>query len=206
MKRFLFILITLILGSFGFSETGYKNISWKTCLDDFIFQIDNTKYVPLSDTEKTVLGAPCLALSNVIQGEKNIIYLSGYLINKIFYQIDVKKIAGIKKNFPKPLEIIKTKTFVFENFKDVLEQDYGFEITEHLYDLALCIGLAENASMAESSGQKEMIDNLNSANPKGKNTGLISIYDYNDDTRVYIFENVLKDKAVVVYVPHEQDY
>ena len=38
------------------------------------------------------------------------------------------------------------------------------------------------------------------------NTGTIYIYDYNDDTRVYIYENVIEDKTFVVYVPHEQDY
>ena len=36
--------------------------------------------------------------------------------------------------------------------------------------------------------------------------GTLYIYDYNDDTRVYIYDNIIKDKAVVVYVPHEQDY
>lgn len=45
--------------------------------------------------------------------------------------------------------------------------------------------------------------------PTSKNkkaTGTLYIYDYNDDTRVYIYDNIIKDKAVVVYVPHEQDY
>ena len=38
------------------------------------------------------------------------------------------------------------------------------------------------------------------------NTGIVYIYDYNDDTRVYIYENFIEDKTFVVYVPHEQDY
>ena len=34
----------------------------------------------------------------------------------------------------------------------------------------------------------------------------LHIYDYNDDTRIYIYENCIEDKAAVVYVPHVQDY
>ena len=39
-----------------------------------------------------------------------------------------------------------------------------------------------------------------------KATGSLYIFDYNKDTRMYVFDNIIKDKAVVVYVPHEQDY
>ena len=41
---------------------------------------------------------------------------------------------------------------------------------------------------------------------KDKGTGTITVYDYNDDTRVYILENVVEDKIFVIYLYHEQDY
>ena len=34
----------------------------------------------------------------------------------------------------------------------------------------------------------------------------IYIYDYNNDTRLYLFEGVIKDELFVVYTYHEQDY
>ena len=49
--------------------------------------------------------------------------------------------------------------------------------------------------------------NLEIANEQNENlSGTLYIFDYNKDTRMYVFDNIIKDKAVVVYVPHEQDY
>ena len=49
--------------------------------------------------------------------------------------------------------------------------------------------------------------NLEIANKQNENlSGTLYIFDYNKDTRMYVFDNIIKDKAVVVYVPHEQDY
>lgn len=62
------------------------------------------------------------------------------------------------------------------------------------------------AAEAELYGQKSTFVNLKpiSEKPEGKST--LYIYDYNDDTRAYIYENIIEGQTVVVYAPHEQDF
>ena len=43
-------------------------------------------------------------------------------------------------------------------------------------------------------------------NDEGNGKSTVYIYDYNDDTRVYIFENLVEGLTFVYYAQHEQDY
>ena len=47
---------------------------------------------------------------------------------------------------------------------------------------------------------------LNNVDKIDNGDARIYIYDYNDDTRVYLFENVVKGVLFVVYTHHEQDF
>ena len=48
------------------------------------------------------------------------------------------------------------------------------------------------------------IEELKIDEGNGKST--VYIYDYNDDTRVYIFENLVEGLTFVYYAQHEQDF
>lgn len=101
---------------------------------------------------------------------------------------------------------MKTKVFegrtISEDIDSVLisfkEEKYVLEIQD--FDLDLNKGIAITTLEIEETGYEEI-------KPEpGNDTGKIYIYDYNEDTRVYLYENVVTDYAFVVYVPHEQDY
>ena len=59
----------------------------------------------------------------------------------------------------------------------------------------------ELASISEDKGYKS-----NKATEAGPGIGTLYIYDYNDDTRVYIAAGNVEGFAFVAYVPHFKDY
>ena len=59
----------------------------------------------------------------------------------------------------------------------------------------------EIAIKCEEKGYKS-----NKATKTGPGVGTLYIYDYNDDTRVYIAAGNVEDMAFVAYVPHFKDY
>ena len=68
-------------------------------------------------------------------------------------------------------------------------------------DLALNCLLAEATLDFEIEGFS-VLDQINT--PGGK--AIVSVYDYNDDTRICIWENFIDGSVFVIYYYHEQDY
>ena len=121
-------------------------------------------------------------------------------LNAISYIINRKKVLALKQKLGNVLlsyPIIKS------------EKSIPKDISQEAFDVTMKIMLSRITYEYEEHGE-EVFDDFDSisciAKKNQKAPGTLSLYDYNDDTRVYIYDNIIKDKAVVVYVPHEQDY
>ena len=225
--RKIFVLFLLSVFSFvAHTETGYRGIKWlstkaqletklslKPAFNDT--EIDSNISDLLSSFMSTSI------TENVILGKKTEIeYVFMPMDNEdvlisIIYITDAYRIKELQDNL-KRIRLYKT-SFQYMNSTDFFSQIYldsigvsKNDITQKLADNTLgimCASLAlDDIRVGENS---ELFSFFKLEIPNSKNnkaTGTLYIYDYNDDTRVYIYDNIIKDKAVVVYVPHEQDY
>ena len=99
---------------------------------------------------------------------------------------------------------------IFESF---LEKEMVSDILQEglIKEKETAIGLIQSmvkgfCSYLANAVEQEGIEECGIQLKPTATSAALSLYDYNDDTRVYIYDNIIKDKAVVVYVPHEQDY
>jgi hypothetical protein len=195
MKKLFFSFILIFCLSAGFAETGYRGHEW--------YSKKNTFSKNGLDSAQTGSCAENLIYS------KSILETKTYLIYSFAYDNNELLSAGyvIPKNKEKLLkQALKSKNK--KSYKIELG-DYGNleaeikefteknekEICSYIYDSLSCLIFQINNF---GNGISEIIE------PNGNYT--LTIYDYNDDTRCYIFENAVPDKTVVIYIPHEQDY
>lgn len=219
MKKLLFILCTLVLGSFVFAETGFMKTSWYMSLSKLQkvtnaeLSTDNYSQIMKEDglynlVEKKPITGTLTEISYLLMQHED----GAFYLNAISFLKNKSEIEDLKSKYKQK---IYTTSFDFniDDLVDALGKKDNYQPKDELEKTEICkIIFIPFCFMAEKGGykaldyinSKEFLDVLEVKLKKG--TSQISIYDYNDDTRVYIFENVLKDKAVVVYVPHEQDY
>ena len=111
-------------------------------------------------------------------------------------QIPTKKIKQLLKNYQEKKQYgkIKIEELTREDVCTELEPEYQNEKGIELYLHNFC----ENTSI--------WCDVAIAQNYKGEGKCTVYIYNYNEDTRVYIFENLMEGKTFVYYTFREQDY
>lgn len=191
MKKTITTLLILFLTLGIFAETGYNNHSWLIKKENLQL---NYRIEPGDDK----LWEDTAAEKKPILGKETVIYY--HFGNDVLYSISYctknEKTELIKKKMPEPIMEIKTISIPFSYFvsKGILSE------TNDL-DLYFNKQMAISALNYELDGYDQLKE---VATEDGACT--ISIYDYNDDTRVYIFDNNIEGLTFVVYTYHEQDY
>jgi hypothetical protein len=192
MKKLFFIFIFISCFATAIAETGYRGHLWYSKYDTFPEsgqEINNLSYdstIPLI-YKKTILESKTFLFYdiNCTTGE---LESAGYLIPK-------NKTDLLKK------ELKQKKSMVIK--MDFSEYDYETgetQVENNFYIFASLAYITKNALENITDQDKEDLKTFKNA------AGRITIYDYNDDTRCYVFENATPDYTVVIYVPHEQEY
>ncbi len=190
MKKTITTLLILFLTLGLFAETGYNGHQWFISKTGLLL---SNKVKPGTDK----LWNDTEAEKRPILGDENTIYYH-FAENSLYavsYCIKAEKTDLIRKKMPAPVYEIKTKSipivFVLNDIPEDIED-------ENLY---LNNKMATSAFNFELYGYSQL-----KAVEVENGEGTISIYDYNNDTRVYIFENSINRLTFVVYAYHEQDY
>lgn len=191
----LFILIFIAAGLAA--ETGYKGIRWGS--SGYIIDLNEGKEE--NPITKTFPGYTTKVYEKQLLGEKtNVFYtlLDNYGLFGVYYFTSEANNGKLKANLKNKnlVEIIKYPKMepdAVERLKNRFEED-----KDRLLEWAAGFTLMLLPFGLETEYRYEK--------PETTGDGLISIYDYNDDTRIYIFENIIPEKTVVVYFPHEEDY
>ena len=202
MKKIFFIFVLLSCFAAGFAETGYDGIEWGTKRDSLKFSEGAQSW-----KEQNL---EVVAFSTVILGRSTI---KSFLFND--QKLDGVAYSFIKKDLPELLKKFDNNKKVYEipltiDYENDLEyiiknselpafakdEEYG------AYAFKLIIAQAmswELCRMAESEGYKKI-----EAEKQAKEK--LFIYDYNNNTRVYILTGGMQGLGFVVYVPHSKDY
>ena len=195
MKRFITTLIFILL-SFGlFAENGYAGKKWGTSKED----LELTYSV---DPKDDVLWGKTSAEKKPMLGSETMVYYHFFenVLLAISYRIPNEKAALIKRKLNELIFETPTATVSADMFL-IGMNEMGFLPEINDKDLDLCYLMAVISLDAEISGYDEI---------KGfyeeKGNGLITIYDYNEDTRCYVYENLINGTTIIVYTYHEQDF
>lgn len=231
MKK-IFVLFLLAVFSFvAHAETGYRGMQWYDSVESCSKIVYLTPYFKDESTENILLEdminiCPVQIIKKnytVVLGQLNTVaYLFMNLRNKnktclvgVSYTVTTNQIKEIINRF----KVVRK----YKTSKEMILSDW-FE-NETLTSLGLSLDLEDIPQEVDKLGKQldcfivsddyelfgEYISfskmNLEIANKQNENlAGTLYIFDYNEDTRMYVFDNIIKDKAVVVYVPHKQDY
>lgn len=190
MKKQITVLLFLIFAAAGLAaETGYQGHKWYESIYDF----PETNLVEFEETP-SYGWMTCKAYNQKILGERTILFYgfhsehgeltcAGYTISNEAAEIiknDLgKKQKEYKVNAEDPKEI---KTEAEAKWRD-------------FYTFA---GLEEIASYIENGYLTD--EDI----PEGD--GVITIYNYNDDTNVYFFENFYDKRTIVIFIPYFKGY
>lgn len=193
MKKIFFILVLVFCLTAGFAETGYAGTPWGTLkqnlkIGDRIAPTDNPLWESTEARKKLILNKQNTVYYHFFENQ---LYGVSYTLQaedtkqicaKFTNKVDMKKIPGMNKL--EWIEIMFTEGLI-DNKEDN-------EI----------INLASNKMIFEVAAGFEFYGNKTTKTGDAK----IYIYDYNEDTRVYIFENMVEGLTFVTYMWHEQDF
>lgn len=206
MKK-LFILFALLCGAVCYADKGYDGLEWGQYKNKIPF---SNELIKIETEAFSNFGLKTIPFKKIkmIAGEKIPVYYhfgndeKDFYLCAVAYAVDSEKTNRIKSNFK---NLILSKKITID-FSKINEDDKE----NNIFALPLTLAFY---SIVDSEVYFEMLDPLNTKLEDIKDfpvrtdePGELSIYDYNDDTRVYIFDRITNDKTVVVYVPHEQDY
>lgn len=231
-----FVLMLLTLCTFCvFGETGYRGIEWYSNADEIIKKVLISKNRLLSDEEnifienefgKLEFVASTPILGRVIQvcyylghngwkyrqthGNIDDIFIEYGALESVCYIIERERTTELFQKLGKGTRsypITKTKGDISDLFPKEQELKKLKSFSKDAVDSITRMFFIQFSRAYETDGE-EVFSNIDfitrTATPNAP--GTLYIYDYNDDTRLYIYDNVITGKAVVVYVPHEQDY
>ncbi len=191
MKKIIFIFVLLFCFTGAFAETGYRGHQWYSKFDTFPKSGQESNNLAYGTTmpliyKKTIIESDTFLFYgiNFINGE---LEAAGYLIPK-------SKTELLKKELKS-----KKSTIINFDFSD-FEYESGETPMENDFYIFADFSFFSKKLESITSQDKEDLKAFKKA------AGRITIYNYNDDTRCYIFENATPDRTVVIYVPHEQDY
>lgn len=219
----------------GFAETGYRGIEWYSNVYEVFQKVPICRNSYSSPEENTIVEEEVVNIEyitqTVILGEKtDVCYSFGNngwkyrqshgdiddlfikygALEGISYIVNREKVAKLQRYFEKEIEtypITQTINNLIDVIEDSEEKLKVKNLSQNAWDSIIRMEFIILSLSYERDGE-EMFDDIDFIDKlKNKNaSGNLFIYNYNDDTRVYIYDNMIKDKAVVVYVPHVQDY
>lgn len=196
MKKQIITLLFLICIAAGLAaETGYRGFEWGT--SEFLFELK------AGDEFETIKeeGSPFIskAYKAKLLGEERRLhfYFTNNMLCSAIYLIPAGQTNQLINNLEgkKLLAQVPTPAGASEQMTEGLKEYKGTEIQkEYLLGISVLYfcSLIDEADLSKL--EKQEAENQ------------IYIYNYNDDTRIYIYKNFIKDTTVVVYFPHEQDY
>ena len=209
MKKIFISFILLFCVFIGSAETGYDKIEWEK-------QRALINFGELADNWHVNNETEVVSFSTIILGQKAIecyIFQKGKFAG-VCYSIPEKSVKELLSKFDKTKKILKTKTEIF-SYDDLFDE---FELYKKegklpsFYKEEIMIGIITRiligqlktfkiAKDIEKTGYKNI-----EKSKKSDKVGTLYIYDYNDDTRMYITSGNVYDLAFVAYVPHYKDY
>lgn len=235
MRKIFVLFLMLVFGFFSFAETGYKGCHWRHSLErcskivqlePYVFKEGTIEpdifddmleqgYSKMVRKNKTVILGKQNTVLYFFLGINNNYYLSSvsYIVSTDQIKEITNKLTAVRK-YKTSKQITNPNSLVKEDVLDLLSFSLNESEQKHLsqeiVDIYVQILFSEISFGYVTKGEDSAAFNYHgftSAEKKNKNvSGTLYIYDYNEDTRMYVFDNIIKDKAVVVYVPHEQDY
>lgn len=191
MKKILSLFI-LFLSVGLFAETGYAGVEWgtkKEQLKDFFIEHDNSElWDNIEVREKQILN------------EKTKVY---YHFNKglvgVSYAIPDNRTSVILKKYSDLVDTLFSISVPVEEFKNDLKNKLDLENINNL-------NLAMNLTIFTAVTRQETTSEIFFTKPLYGENGFVYIFNYNDDTNVYVIQNFFKGYTFVVYVVREQDY
>ncbi len=210
MKKIITTLLFLLLVFGLFAETGYNGTEWGTKRErlDFGENVDEWIFDKLD----------IIAFRTVTLGEdsiKSYIFDEKKGLDCVSYVISEKTVPELISKFENKNKVYEIQTQLFTSLElyDVLDEVIKEGQTPEFYDgsnaavfgmveLIAELNLYEFAFINEKKGYK----NIPKAKKKKAGVGKLYIYDYNDNTRVFIASGNVEGKAYVAYIPHYKDY
>ena len=200
MKRFLILLLFVFLLFGLYAETGYDGKQWRTKKGELSFY---NKVTP----DESQIWVVTEAETRPILGEDTRVYYHyfGNELENISYTIPKEKTDLLKEKLEK-----RSICFDEQNLITITDE-YSLQLLKTLGIEETNIELGQNflisyfVTLCEHSNNHYYTWYIFSDEGSGK----FSFYYYNDDTVVYIYENFIKDKTIVVFSYHkeyEQDY
>lgn len=200
-KSFLFFVFVVCLSSV-FGDTGYNGHRWHQRFSNFNV---GTSIHYLDEKYLDGWALPIVQEKEIL-GQKGYVHYGFGIPNAdlVFagYFIPNGKVRVLENKFKDKNKVLDIKLIpeVEEEILDGLSDTEDFTDPVGLEWYLMLRYFGDTAVTCEKEGI-EMLNNL-----KGDSNCRLVIYDYNDDTRVYIFENAINGRSAVVYVPHEQNY
>lgn len=212
MKRFLFFITTaLLITAAGFADRGYEKIKWEPLtqqeFNKFIQEKNIKAWENFPDEAqegKNKTGTLFMAYSSFKLGEdkdvaiifktvqtkntksyipESVFYFIGNYQRDLFYDlIKEKKLVG-------RLQEESTEELKKENEKNLLEDD--------------------SFLIRISSNERSEINSLKYSKnipPYNKDKANYSVYEYNEDTYLSVYDNFLTNIVLIIYTYHEPDY
>lgn len=195
MKKTIFTLLLLFLLAGAFAENGYAGKKWGD--SSLLFDVA----VPVKPGDD-VLWETTKAEKKTILGKETIVYYHFFddTLMAVSYTLPLEKTETLKKKFKDLVFNANTVTVSQRYYLNELLNDGTLkQINDE--DLDLNYVFAYGSLSIEFHGY----DSLKGITVD-KGAATISLYDYNDDTRVCIWENIVNGKTFVVYTYHRQDY
>lgn len=210
MKKLFFTFILVFCLAAGFAETGIDGTAWRT-------NRKKLNFGDLADNWNITADTQIVSFSTIILGKKEIecYIFEEEQLKGVCYCIPEKSVKELLTKLDKTKKVLEIKTQTFSTL-DLMEKHFFYKKnknTPSFYSedenikkaFRILLGEFEIYSIAnktEQTGYK----NISKANKKAPGTGTLYIYDYNDDTRVYITAGNVDGLAFVAYVPHFKDY
>ena len=183
MKKIITTLLFLFMVLGLFAETGYAGFEWGTNKNNFTDLTREDDYI-LSE-QRVMFNTLTTRYFSFGNGQ----------LWTVSYSLSAEKTEEIKSKFKN--QVYKKKiTELSDELINEAYQRFKLEENEKNKDYITNKLVSAKAAAFSSYGISE-------TEKEGKAT--LYAYDYNDDTRVFIFQNITEGKTVVVYSYHEKD-
>lgn len=221
MKKIFMLVLTVFFSLSLFAETGYRGVKWgwseEKCSENILLKMteeDTIACIRIASDHFHAEVKVRIEETSILGKKNKVIYLFfDNILLGATYIINLNQSTELKNKLK---EVRRYKTMrQFTELKQLYFNEETLEkhnINAQELDNSVARLVCTYAAMEyefDSGENSTFFTTFELEPPTEKNKkypGTLTLYDYNDDTRVYIYDNIIKDKAVVVYVPHEQDY
>lgn len=228
MKKIFVLILVMFFSVSLFAETGYRGMQWYDT-EEKCSKIGHLKPYFKNGSVESILLEDMLNKNHtlkkddtVILGKQNnVTYIfswagnNDYWLEGITYIVTPEQIKEIinrltmARKYKTSKQMPELTWFEDETLTSLgLSEDLE-DIPQEVNNLGLQLECFYESNNYEEFGENAFFSamNLKLANEQNENlSGTLYIFDYNKDTRMYVFDNIVKGKSIVVYVPHEQDY